>query len=174
MLQAEHLSRHVTIHTNELPFKCDICERQFRVPYTLTVHRRSAHTNERPYECELCDKKFMRSDHLNNHVRAIHINPLPPKPVDPNRKPRRPEKNPGRSHKKLPEWMKKVRAPKDPVRKHRKKVAQRSEDGDTSTRNDQPVKQAGEINTVVETSTKSKVSKLRNVTCGYADHVIHF
>lgn len=54
----------------EKPFKCTICEREFRQSSTLTNHVK-IHTGEKPFSCNFCSKQFRQLSTLSNHVK-IH------------------------------------------------------------------------------------------------------
>ncbi|XP_065088220.1 zinc finger protein OZF-like [Ochlerotatus camptorhynchus] len=52
------MQSHMIIHEpGQLPFKCEFCEKRFRVKAKLLYHMRT-HTGERPYSCRYCEKSF--------------------------------------------------------------------------------------------------------------------
>jgi hypothetical protein len=64
-----HLVVHERTHTGGKPYACDVCNKQFSAPSTLTQHKRT-HTGEKPYECDVCNKRFLQSGHLATHKRT--------------------------------------------------------------------------------------------------------
>lgn len=58
----------------EKPFSCNICGKNFRVSYCLSLHKRT-HSDERPYVCSFpsCDKRFKSQSVYNHHIK-IHSN----------------------------------------------------------------------------------------------------
>jgi len=61
---------HRRIHTRELNYACQHCDKTFRASSYLLSHIK-VHTGERPYECSICEKKFRVSGDLKRHSR-IH------------------------------------------------------------------------------------------------------
>lgn len=46
------------------------CGKLFKRSEHLKRHIRSIHTNEKPYVCQVCLKQFSRHDNLNQHMRV--------------------------------------------------------------------------------------------------------
>lgn len=68
-MQRQKLYRHIHIHTNYKPCKCEICGASFAVAATLKQHMR-IHSGEKPFTCKHCDKKFTTSSALAIHTRV--------------------------------------------------------------------------------------------------------
>ncbi|XP_039081484.1 zinc finger protein 75D isoform X3 [Hyaena hyaena] len=66
---SKHKDLHGKGHAGEKPFKCQECEKSFRVSSDLIKHQR-IHTEEKPYKCQQCDKRFRWSSDLNKHLMA--------------------------------------------------------------------------------------------------------
>ena len=57
-------------HAGEKPYKCNYCDKRFRLNGQMKVHER-IHTGETPYKCEYCHKALTSRTSLTNHLR-IH------------------------------------------------------------------------------------------------------
>ncbi|XP_058452001.1 zinc finger protein 624-like [Malaya genurostris] len=67
----KNLTRHMMIHTGELPYKCDFCDRAFRQAGDLKDHVRG-HTKENPYICTVCGACFRNGKILLVHKKKHH------------------------------------------------------------------------------------------------------
>ncbi|VEN34916.1 unnamed protein product [Callosobruchus maculatus] len=71
-LSSKHALRtHERQHTNESPYKCEICAEGFRQNVSLRWHRKSKHncTEEKTAECKICGKKFVNMFAVKSHMR---------------------------------------------------------------------------------------------------------
>lgn len=63
----ESYRKHSLLHSGgELPFKCNICYKDFNSQSNVTRHKRSAHDNRR-FKCTTCSKEVTTRDALKNH-----------------------------------------------------------------------------------------------------------
>ncbi|KAJ8971189.1 hypothetical protein NQ317_005359 [Molorchus minor] len=86
-----NLRNHVFTHTNERPYKCDICDKGFNQMSNLMCHKLKAHQRaEKPkYVCQICGKYFPKRMGLRHHEQYTHgmLNnslSMPPIPEKPN------------------------------------------------------------------------------------------
>lgn len=54
--------------------KCPECHVQFKTYLSLTSHLMTVHLNERPYGCKICNKKFHAFALLKRHCHKKHLN----------------------------------------------------------------------------------------------------
>lgn len=73
--QRQKLLRHIHIHTNHKPCKCEICGSTFAVDSMLKQHLR-IHSGEKPFKCTICGKTFATGSSLSIHNR-IHTGEKP-------------------------------------------------------------------------------------------------
>lgn len=69
------LQNHELMHSNNKPFKCSECFKDFRRATHLKSHIYNVHTpaTEKPeIRCLLCDKPFKNVEALRKHIRKIH------------------------------------------------------------------------------------------------------
>ena len=71
------LRKHIRVHTNERPYKCQICDYASKDSSQLKVHLRT-HTGQRPFQCNVCGKAFKTSSDTRVHEKS-HFRPPRPK-----------------------------------------------------------------------------------------------
>ena len=63
------LDSHLLKHSEEKPFRCDICEYASRNPSSLIAHKKTVHSTDKPFKCKSCEKSFIREISLIEHTR---------------------------------------------------------------------------------------------------------
>ncbi|KAH9503509.1 hypothetical protein Btru_068082 [Bulinus truncatus] len=62
---------HLRTHTGDTPFHCTQCTAKFKINSDLKRHMRT-HTGEKPFQCEFCDYKSSNKGNVKTHVRINH------------------------------------------------------------------------------------------------------
>ncbi|XP_067124366.1 oocyte zinc finger protein XlCOF6-like [Centruroides vittatus] len=63
------LKSHQKTHIEERPFKCDICNKGFKWRYQLKSHQKT-HSEEQPFKCDICNKGFKWRGQLKSHQKT--------------------------------------------------------------------------------------------------------
>lgn len=67
LYRKDNLSRHLQLHSFDLPFKCQICPYRGRFKDSLKIHMRT-HTGDKPFSCDKCELRFLTRSNLNRHL----------------------------------------------------------------------------------------------------------
>eukprot|EP00750_Incisomonas_marina_P011426 INCI16375.1.p2 GENE.INCI16375.1~~INCI16375.1.p2 ORF type:complete len:372 (+),score=62.54 INCI16375.1:193-1308(+) len=72
----DNLRKHLLVHTDARPEKCDICGAGFKDKSNRNAHKRSVHSSARPFQCGNCDAAFKSKKTLvqHSHVHANRAN----------------------------------------------------------------------------------------------------
>ncbi|KOB63556.1 putative Zn finger protein, partial [Operophtera brumata] len=62
------LDIHVSVHTKDRPFECNICHAKFRLKLCMNLHIRRVHDKEKSHLCQYCSKSFFKKHHLQLHL----------------------------------------------------------------------------------------------------------
>lgn len=58
-------------HSDEKPFKCNLCEKSFKLKRALAVHM-AKHGSTKTYKCPFCGRTFNSSTNFYTHRKSIH------------------------------------------------------------------------------------------------------
>jgi len=70
-----NLRVHTRLHTDEFPYKCDICHLLFHRNNQMLAHRRIIHNSvdQMAYDCKVCHKQFLYTNSLLRHAKIHHM-----------------------------------------------------------------------------------------------------
>ncbi|MEQ2177647.1 hypothetical protein GOODEAATRI_005678 [Goodea atripinnis] len=68
------LSRHITDHAADWPFKCEFCVQLFGDEAAVLAHRTTLHGVGRIFLCSVCSKEFAFLCNLQQHQKDLHPN----------------------------------------------------------------------------------------------------
>ncbi|XP_026541403.1 PR domain zinc finger protein 2 isoform X2 [Notechis scutatus] len=71
-LAIKDLTRHLSAHAGEWPFKCEFCVQLFREKAALSEHRFLLHGVGNIFACSVCKKEFAFLCNLQQHQRDLH------------------------------------------------------------------------------------------------------
>lgn len=71
-LSIKDLTKHLSVHAEEWPFKCEFCVQLFKVKTDLSEHRSLLHGVGNIFVCSVCKKDFAFLCNLQQHQRELH------------------------------------------------------------------------------------------------------
>lgn len=71
-LSIKDLSKHLSVHAEEWPFKCEFCVQLFKGKTDLSEHRLLLHGVGNIFVCSVCKKEFAFLCNLQQHQRDLH------------------------------------------------------------------------------------------------------
>ncbi|XP_016048489.2 PR domain zinc finger protein 2 isoform X2 [Erinaceus europaeus] len=71
-LSIKDLTKHLSVHAEEWPFKCEFCVQLFKTKTALSEHRFLLHGVGNIFVCSVCKKEFAFLCNLQQHQRDLH------------------------------------------------------------------------------------------------------
>ncbi|XP_016061153.1 PREDICTED: PR domain zinc finger protein 2-like isoform X2 [Miniopterus natalensis] len=71
-LSIKDLTKHLSVHAEEWPFKCEFCVQLFKAKTDLSDHRFLLHGVGNIFVCSVCKKEFAFLCNLQQHQRDLH------------------------------------------------------------------------------------------------------
>ncbi|XP_076637569.1 uncharacterized protein LOC143349863 isoform X2 [Colletes latitarsis] len=68
--------RHIRVHFDKRPCKCDLCGKSYRIEQDLARHVRDVHEGLKKYACDICGRAFANKGAKDDH-RRIHTGERP-------------------------------------------------------------------------------------------------
>ncbi|XP_016906940.1 zinc finger protein 62 isoform X3 [Apis cerana] len=68
--------RHIRVHSDKRPCKCDLCGKSYRIEQDLARHIRDVHEGLKKYACDICGRAFANKGTKDDH-RRIHTGERP-------------------------------------------------------------------------------------------------
>ncbi|CAL7951086.1 unnamed protein product [Xylocopa violacea] len=68
--------RHIRVHSDKRPCKCDLCGKSYRIEQDLARHIRDVHEGLKKYACDICGRAFANKGAKDDH-RRIHTGERP-------------------------------------------------------------------------------------------------
>ena len=68
-----------SVRSEENPFKCTTCDKQFSRKGNLKQHIASVHEGKKPFKCKICDKGSSSKWGMKKHIASVHEGKMPSK-----------------------------------------------------------------------------------------------
>uniref|UniRef100_A0A8D8YDX3 Zinc finger protein 480 n=1 Tax=Cacopsylla melanoneura TaxID=428564 RepID=A0A8D8YDX3_9HEMI len=65
------MKAHMSVHSSERPFSCDVCESSFKKINHLKTHK-LIHIGSKPHVCPVCGKAFSQIGDMYKHAQHVH------------------------------------------------------------------------------------------------------
>ena len=70
VMDKHQLATHIAqVHSNEMPFYCQICRKGY---FTSSGLKRHMITHEKQFLCRVCDSKFTQKSSMERHLKSVH------------------------------------------------------------------------------------------------------
>ena len=60
------------VKQNQIPLKCEICEKEFKNAGGLRTHFNITHDLKKEHQCNICQKVFNIQSQLTLHMKTVH------------------------------------------------------------------------------------------------------
>ena len=68
------MENHKKLRQNQIPLKCEICDKEFKSNKGLKEHINIVHKLMKEHQCNICQKVFKLQSQLTSHVKIAHEN----------------------------------------------------------------------------------------------------
>ena len=73
MINETTMENLIEVEQNQIPLKCEICDKEFKNNKSLKNHFNIIHNYlEKKHQCNICQKYFNIQSQLSGHLKSVH------------------------------------------------------------------------------------------------------